>query len=169
MKNRMTEPSGIYDYEKMGHEAMAEVDRFDGLPSGRAIHEIIIHCSATPAGRDVRLEEIRRWHVQERGWSDVGYHFVVELDGRIRSGRPLTVAGAHCRGRNGCSAGICYVGGLDAGGHPSDTRTPAQRRALKWLVAMLRRRFGNIHVWGHCDFASKACPCFDAAAEYALE
>ncbi len=89
----------------------------------RRIDEIIIHCSATPAGRDVRVADIRRWHVEERGWRDVGYHFVVCLDGRIERGRPLWKAGAHCMGHNSHSVGVCYVrGGCgDASGRYEDS------------------------------------------------
>ena len=149
-------------------EAREAIVRFAESRSRRPVREIVMHCSATPAGRAVRLEEIRRWHVEERGWRDVGYHFVVELDGRVRPGRPLHQAGAHCRGHNAASVGVCYVGGLDGAMAPADTRTPAQRQALDRLVELLRESLGPLPVYGHRDFAPKACPCFDAAAEYAL-
>lgn len=158
---------GTDDCPEWGQEALAEIIRFAAQKPRRKVAEVIMHCSATPAGRRVRLEDIRRWHVEERGWRDVGYHFVVELDGRIRRGRPMRLAGAHCPGHNTASVGICYVGGLDADMHPCDTRTPSQRRALSWLVALLRRYLGSLPVRGHRDFAGKACPCFDAASEYA--
>lgn len=135
--------------------------------SRREIRDIIVHCSATPAGRDVGAAEIRGWHVRDRGFSDIGYHFVVRLDGSIERGRALDVAGAHCRGHNACSVGVCYIGGLDTGGAASDTRTPAQRKALRRLIGDLKRSFPGVTVYGHRDFAPKECPCFDARSEYA--
>lgn len=127
---------------------------------------IIIHCSATPRGRDVGAKEIRRWHLQ-RGFRDIGYHYVVRLDGSIEVGRPLGEAGAHCKGKNYCSVGICYVGGVESDGvTPADTRTLAQRRALAELIDELRKLFPMAEVVGHRDFAAKACPSFDARREY---
>ena len=103
----------------------------------RKIDSIIIHCSATPAGRHVTAADIRKWHLA-RGFTDIGYHYIIYLDGSIHTGRPLSQTGAHCRGHNTGSIGICYVGGLDAlGTSPADTRTDAQRRSLRSLVAQL--------------------------------
>ena len=133
----------------------------------RNISEIIIHCSATKAGRGFHADDIRRWHLQ-RGFADIGYHFVIALDGTVEPGRPLDMTGAHCIGHNRRSIGICYVGGLDAAGHPADTRTPAQRRALAELLARLRPLYPEATVHGHREFAAKACPCFDAKAEYSV-
>lgn len=135
-------------------------------PCERRITEVIVHCSATPAGRDVTAADIRRWHKEERGFADIGYHFVVRLDGRVECGRRLSVAGAHCRGHNSRSVGVCYVGGIGSDGRPADTRTPAQRQALLGLLTALRRRFPGASIHGHRDFAAKACPSFDATAEY---
>ncbi len=131
----------------------------------RKIDMIIIHCSATPAGRDVSVEDIDRWH-RERGFDCIGYHYVVGLDGEVRQGRPLEQAGAHCKGYNARSVGVCYVGGVDASMNPCDTRTEAQRRSLRQLLTELRHRFPQAEVRSHRDFAAKACPCFDATAEY---
>lgn len=131
----------------------------------RRIDRIIIHCSATPEWRDVKASEIKRWHVEERKWKDIGYHFVIDLDGTIERGRPLTEAGAHCAGHNATSVGICYIGGIDAAGRPKDTRTPAQRDALRKLVSCLRRTFPDATVHGHREFAPKACPSFDVSSE----
>lgn len=138
----------------------------NGLPCERRITEVIVHCSATPAGRDVTAADIRRWHKEERGFADIGYHFVVRLDGRVECGRHLSVAGAHCRGHNSRSVGVCYVGGIGSDGRPADTRTPAQRQALLGLLTALRRRFPGASIHGHRDFAAKGCPSFDATAEY---
>lgn len=137
-----------------------------GQPCERPVTELIVHCSATPAGRDVTAADIRRWHKEERGFADIGYHFVVRLDGRLECGRRLSVAGAHCRGHNSRSVGVCYVGGIGSDGRPADTRTPAQRQALLGLLMALRRRFPSASIHGHRDFAPKACPSFDATAEY---
>lgn len=130
----------------------------------RSIDKIIIHCSATPAGRDVHAADIDLWH-RQRGFRAIGYHYVVDLDGSIEQGRPEAEIGAHCRGYNAHSIGVCYVGGLDANGHPADTRTPNQRRALRQLVAELRRRYPAATIHGHNQFAAKDCPCFNVDYE----
>ncbi|MDE6042809.1 MAG: N-acetylmuramoyl-L-alanine amidase [Muribaculaceae bacterium] len=131
----------------------------------RKINEIIVHCTATPAGREVTAAEVDRWH-RARGFERIGYHFLVGLDGTVETGRPVEVAGAHCKGRNMTSIGVAYAGGLDAQGRPADTRTPEQRRALIELISALLRRFPGARVHSHRDFAAKACPCFDATTEY---
>jgi len=136
------------------------------MAAGRMIDEIIVHCSATPAGRDVGVDEIRCWHVKERGFADVGYHFVIRLDGTVEVGRKLSLAGAHCVGHNRRSVGVCYVGGLNKDFKAADTRTIAQRDALTTLVGWLKRAFPKAAVYGHRDFARKECPCFDARREY---
>lgn len=131
------------------------------------IDEIIIHCSATPEGRDVTADDIRRWHLA-RGWSDTGYHYIIHLDGSVHPARSELTPGAHCHGHNAHSIGICYVGGLAADGRtPLDTRTPAQRAALLALLHELRGRYPKARIFGHRDFAAKACPSFDARSEYA--
>ena len=137
----------------------------NGQPCERLITELIVHCSATPAGRDVTAADIRRWHKEERGFADIGYHFVVRLDGKVECGRPMADIGAHCRGHNSRSVGVCYVGGISSHGRPADTRTRVQREALSGLLTALRRRFPGAVIRGHRDFAPKA-PCFDATAEY---
>lgn len=131
----------------------------------RKITEIIVHCTATKAGRHFDVNDVRRWHLQ-RGFRDIGYHFLVLLDGTVQKGRPLAEAGAHCTGHNANSIGVCYVGGLDTDGRPSDTRTPQQRQALRNLLTELRRQFPTAVIHGHRDFAPKACPCFNATEEY---
>jgi N-acetylmuramoyl-L-alanine amidase len=78
----------------------------------RKVNKIIIHCTATPEGRDVSIDEVRRWHVKERGWRDVGYHFLIRLDGTVEEGRPIEMTGAHTRGHNWDSIGIAYAGGM---------------------------------------------------------
>ena len=132
----------------------------------RNINLIIVHCSATPEGRDVSVADIDRWH-RERGFDGIGYHSVVYIDGSVHEGRPLEKVGAHCKGHNAHSIGICYVGGVDSYGKPKDTRTLAQKDALVNLLMRLKRRFPKAVIRGHRDFAAKACPSFDATKEYA--
>lgn len=131
----------------------------------RTITEIIVHCTATPAGRHHTVADVDGWH-RQRGFSMIGYHYLVLLDGTIQAGRPLAMAGAHCKGHNRQSVGVCYVGGLDVHMQPADTRTEAQRKALLRLIGELKHQFPCAKVYGHRDFAAKACPCFDARAEY---
>ena len=90
----------------------------------RKIDSIIVHCSATKAGQDFTAADIDRWH-RERGFNGIGYHYVIRLDGRLEKGREIDLAGAHCKGWNERSVGICYIGGLDENGHPADTRRNA--------------------------------------------
>lgn len=127
----------------------------------RHINEIIIHCSATPEGRDYTVADIDRWH-KARGWRGIGYHYVIYRDGSVHAGRPVEQIGAHCTGHNANSIGICYIGGVAADGKtPKDTRTPAQRIALRELVEELRAKYPGATVHGHREFAPKACPSFD--------
>lgn len=132
----------------------------------RNINLIIVHCSATPEGRNVAVADIDRWH-RERGFDGIGYHYVVYIDGSVHEGRPLNKVGAHCKGNNAHSIGICYIGGVDLNGKPKDTRTLAQKDALVNLLMRLKRRFPKAVIRGHRDFAAKACPSFDATKEYA--
>jgi N-acetylmuramoyl-L-alanine amidase len=132
----------------------------------RTIEKIIWHCSATKEGQDVRTDTIRKMHQQQRGWSDIGYHYVVELDGTVEQGRDLARPGAHTQGLNATSVGVCYVGGVDEQMRPKDTRNAAQRAALYDLTAYLIRRFPGATVHGHNEFAPKACPSFDVQADW---
>lgn len=127
----------------------------------RTITLIIIHCSATPEGRSLSFEECRRNHIMHRHFRDIGYHFYITRDGTVHDGRPIEKVGAHCEGHNSHSIGICYEGGLDANGKPADTRTEAQRKALKSLVERMHRLFPKALIVGHHDLnPRKACPCF---------
>lgn len=139
-------------------------------PIARAITSIAVHCAATPEGKRFTAADIRSWHKAE-GWSDIGYHFVILLDGTIEVGRPLAIAGAHVAGYNARSVGICYIGGVSADGKqtPKDTRTPAQKAALLQLLGELKARWPAAEIKGHRDYlnVAKACPSFDARREYA--
>lgn len=127
----------------------------------RTITLIIIHCSATPEGRSLSFEECRRDHIMHRHFRDIGYHFYITRDGTVHDGRPIEKVGAHCEGHNSHSIGICYEGGLDANRKPADTRTEAQRKALKSLVERMHRLFPKALIVGHHDLnPRKACPCF---------
>lgn len=131
----------------------------------RYINKIIIHCSATPEGRHHTREDIKRWHLQ-RGFTDIGYHFIIYLDGTIVKGRPIEIAGAHCTGQNANSIGICYVGGMDKDNmKPKDTRTIEQKVQLKNIVRELKQKYPEATIHGHREFANKACPSFDVQKE----
>ena len=125
----------------------------------RKITEIIIHCSATPQGRHHTVEDLDRWHRQQ-GFTQIGYHYVIYLDGTVHEGRPISEPGAHCTGHNQHSIGICYIGGYDKSFEPCDTRTPEQRQALRELVETLQQQYPEATVHGHSEFADKSCPCF---------
>lgn len=133
----------------------------------RTIDEIIVHCTATPEGKDFTVQQIRNWHVKGNGWRDIGYHFVVYRNGDVMPGRPIAQAGAHCTGHNARSIGVCYVGGCAADGKtPKDTRTPIQKTALRQLLKRLKAAYPKATIHGHSDFANKACPSFDATSEF---
>lgn len=128
----------------------------------RQIEKIVIHCSATTPTMDIGANEIRSWHTA-KGWRDIGYHFVVRLDGKIELGRMVSEVGAHVRGYNAKSIAICYVGGVDENRKPADTRTPEQKASLELLLRTCMRVWPGAEILGHRDFpgVTKACPSFD--------
>lgn len=132
--------------------------------------KIIVHCSATPEGRDFSAADIDRWH-RARGFRKIGYHYVVRLDGTIEIGRAENEIGAHCTqmSMNRRSISICYIGGLAKDSlTPKDTRTSSQKTAIRSLISEIRSRYGDLPVCGHRDIQGvrKACPCYDAGPEY---
>ena len=131
----------------------------------RDINKIILHCSATPEGRDVKVDDIRRWHLAN-GWDDIGYHFCIYADGSIHRGRDLDKSGAHTYGHNRNSIGICYIGGVDKEMNAKDTMTEMQDIAVIELVKSLRLIFGELSLHGHNEFSSKSCPSFDVQDKY---
>jgi len=154
-------------------------------PTVRKLAGIVIHCSTTKEGKDFGAADINRWH-KERGFNGIGYHFVIRLDGTIEAGRQLELAGAHTTGHNKTTIGICYIGGLDASGKAKDTRTDAQKKALRWLITAIKTHlpYGlGLTVKGHRDYSPdkngngvidkseriKECPCFDVIPEYGNE
>ena len=138
----------------------------------RKIDTIFIHCSASPKGRNDTAAAIKSWHTEPkplgRGWSDIGYHYVIELDGAVVTGRPESRAGAGVKGHNKRSVHICYVGGMDKNNRrPKDTRTPEQKKSMALLVQKLRKKYPQAEILGHRDKdPSKACPSFDARKEF---
>lgn len=132
----------------------------------RRVDTIIVHCSYTPPSMDIGAEEIRRWHVEDNGWSDIGYHFVQRRNGIWEPGRPIERAGAHAKGYNGKSIGLCMVGGMaESDKRPDCNFTAAQWDGLSPFVLALLRRFTKACVKGHRDVdPHRACPTFDAAA-----
>ena len=152
------------------------------------IDAIVVHCSATREGQDVRAADINKWHL-ERGFKLIGYNYVIDLDGTIEVGRPLTMAGAHCNEKgfsgksyNLHSIGICYIGGLDKKGKAKDTRTWRQKRAMQKLINKLVMEYPIKEIIGHRDASPdlnhdgkitsnewvKVCPCFDVKAEFPI-
>lgn len=123
--------------------------------------EIILHCSATKEGKDIKTAEINRWH-KEQGWLCIGYNYVIELDGTIVEARGEDYVGSHCVGHNSNSIGICYIGGVDEAGISKDTRTAAQKEAMIWLVKWLLKKYNlkiqDVHC--HNEYCKKVCPSF---------
>ena len=132
----------------------------------RLVKEIIIHCSATREEQQVSVDTIRDWHLA-KGWNDIGYHFYIELDGAIKKGRDIDKTGAHCKGHNRNSIGICYCGGVESDGKtPKDTRTEVQKESLLHVLKTLKAMYPDAIIYSHNEFANKACPSFDATGEY---
>ena len=131
---------------------------------------IIIHCSAVKPDQTSSAAQIDTWHRKDNHWKfGIGYHYVIRRDGSIESGRPEWMVGAHCLNHNAHSLGVCYEGGLDIRGQPDDTRTPAQKKALRWLLRQLHRTYPRAVIVRHHDLdPQKDCPCIEnVAKEYA--
>ena len=134
----------------------------------RPINKIIVHCTATPEGRTHTVKDVDTWH-RQRGFNGIGYHYLIGINGEVWEGRPIEKAGAHTEGYNSTSIGIAYVGGMDKEmKNPKDTRTQAQKDSLAKLLKELVIKFPNAEIYGHRDFAKKACPSFDAKEEYKI-
>jgi N-acetylmuramoyl-L-alanine amidase len=145
----------------------------------RNIKGIIVHCSATREGIAFDGTDILKWHL-ERGFSTIGYHYIILLDGTVEKGRPEERIGAHCRGHNYNTLGICYIGGLDSEGMPKDTRTEKQKHTLEMRIKSLCDQYPITTIKGHRDYSKdlnndgiierwewmKECPCFDTEVEY---
>ena len=134
----------------------------------RKVNKIIIHCTATPEGREHDVADIRRWHLK-RGFNDIGYHYLIHIDGTIEEGRPINKQGAHCSGQNRGSIGICYVGGMSKDMKKAkDTRTQAQKDSLIKLMHELIYKYNkDMTIHAHHEYANKSCPSFNVKEEYA--
>tara|TARA_R110000822_G_scaffold236671_3_gene367261 strand:+ start:6754 stop:7164 length:411 start_codon:yes stop_codon:yes gene_type:complete len=133
----------------------------------REIKKIIVHCSATPESMDVGAEEIRCWH-KERGWNDIGYHDVIRRDGTLEKGRNISIAGAHAKGHNFSSIGVCLIGGVDGNGKGEDNFAIIQKQNLRVYLDFMALRFPNAEILGHRDIegVKKECPCFNVREWY---
>lgn len=120
----------------------------------RKIDEIIIHCTATPKSFKCTIEDIENWHLAN-GWSGCGYHFYIDRDGFRWYGRDLDRAGAHCKGRNSTTIGVCFEGG--GVWEP----TPEQIEEYRHLQDELFDEFGELEVSPHNKYSTKTCPNFD--------
>ena len=140
----------------------------------------MVHCTASAEGTDLTVAQIRAMH-KAQGWADIGYHWIIRADGTPEAGRPEGIIGAHVEGHNTGSIGISYVGGLARGTlKAKDTRTGAQKAALRDLLADLVARYPIRRIVGHRDLSPdrngnglvepdewvKMCPCFDAVSDY---
>ena len=125
-------------------------------------NEIIVHCAATKPSMDIGAEWIRKIHINEKKYRDIGYHFVIRRNGAQEEGRPIDKAGAHCKGHNSDTIGICMVGGLSETGRPQNNFTPEQFQSIQMLIGYLKERYPTIvKLSGHNDYANRACPCFN--------
>lgn len=163
----------------VGDKTWAKIRGTSLKKSRRTINEIIIHCSATKEGEDYSVADITKWH-KRRGFTTIGYHYVVYRDGSVHEGRNINISGAHCSGHNTRSIGICYIGGLAKDGKTKDTRTEKQKKALLALLKDLKKLYPKAKIIGHRDTSPdrngngiiepfewiKGCPCFDAKTEY---
>ena len=150
----------------VGPATMAKLIPVRLKKSRRSINEIIVHCTATPEGKEYSVADIRRWHLK-RGFSDIGYHYVIHLDGSLELGRDTDISGAHCTNHNAHSIGVVYVGGVATDAKtPKDTRTAAQKTALASLLTDLHRLYPKATLHGHREYANKACPSFDVHRDY---
>lgn len=132
-------------------------------------NEIILHCSSTTEDQDFDVEDIRKWHMSPpNNWSDIGYYFVIKLDGTIQKGRPISKVGSHTYGRNKNSIGICYVGGLDVNSKVKDSRTAAQKSSIEKLIIDLVSENPQLKkLSGHNDYNPDITdPSFKVADKY---
>jgi N-acetylmuramoyl-L-alanine amidase len=134
----------------------------------RNINEIVVHCTATrPAwwqdrSTEDKVQEVRRWHVEDNGWKDIGYHWLIDRDGTVVKGRDESVTGAHVKNRNSTTIGIALFGGHGSNKDDkfADHFTPEQDAALRQLIAQIERRHTITKISGHHEYANKACPGF---------
>jgi len=131
----------------------------------RDIKLLVVHCSATPASHDIGAKEIRQWHL-DRNWSDIGYHYVIRRDGTVEKGRDDSISGAHAKGFNSNSLGVCLVGGVNDDLDPDSNFTINQFNSLSRLLKGLKVQYPDAEIKGHRDLkgVKKACPSFDVVS-----
>ena len=122
---------------------------------------IVIHCAATKPSMDVGADTIRDWHVNGNGWRDIGYHVVIRRNGNVEHGRVMDDTGAHAKGYNHKSIGLCMVGGMADDGSAEDNFTDQQRMALSAKIEELLVSYPDAEVIGHNEISEKECPSFD--------
>lgn len=128
----------------------------------RPINEIIIHCAATKPSMDIGADWIRKIHVRQNKWRNIGYHYFIRRNGAVEDGRPVEQIGAHCEGHNSKTIGICLAGGISETARPENNFTPEQFESLQLLINTLVDEFPRIiKLSGHNDYANRACPCFN--------
>lgn len=126
----------------------------------REINRIIVHCAYTPASMDVNAATIDKWH-REKGWMGIGYHYVITRDGTVELGRDIERSGAHTKGQNANSIGVCLAGGMNATKNgPEINFTDEQYDALHDLLKALQGKYSDATLHGHYEFAPKSCPNF---------
>tara|TARA_B100000427_G_C15254313_1_gene483605 strand:- start:151 stop:582 length:432 start_codon:yes stop_codon:yes gene_type:complete len=123
---------------------------------------IVIHCAATKPSMDIGYDEIRKWHVEDNGWDDVGYHYIIKRDGTLQTGRDESMVGSHARQVNGTSLGICLVGGVDDNNDWENNFNDEQFETLKTIVLKLKDKYQIEKIIGHYEVDDvKKCPSFD--------
>ena len=122
---------------------------------------IVIHCSATKPSMDIGADTIKDWHVNERGWRDIGYHKVIKRNGEVQDGRDIRDSGAHAAGYNAKSVGVCMVGGMAEDNSAENNFTAQQWTALLDLVKQIKVDYPEANVIGHNEISEKECPSFD--------
>ncbi|MDY0102817.1 MAG: N-acetylmuramoyl-L-alanine amidase [Lentimicrobium sp.] len=133
----------------------------------RNITHIVVHCSATP--QTTTIESIKSYWKNVRGWKSPGYHFIIKANGEVVQLLDIGSVSNGVGGRNSTLINICYLGGVNASKVPIDNRTPQQKASLLTLLGEMKRKFPRAIIQGHRDFpgVAKACPSFNAKAEYA--
>ena len=127
----------------------------------RNLDKIIFHCSDTRTDQSFTVNDIRNWHVKGNGWSDIGYHYYIDLKGHQHVGRHISKSGAHTKGHNKNSIGVCFEGGKNPDGTKWEKPNKNQLHQAKILTDFLRSSYGELTIHGHCEFSSKTCPNFD--------
>jgi N-acetylmuramoyl-L-alanine amidase len=126
-------------------------------------NKLVVHCAATKPSMYVKAATIRKWHVEERGWSDIGYHWFIRRNGFLEPGRDEHRTGSHAKGFNSESIAICLAGGMSESGNDENNFTDAQMDTLKHFIKTKMEQYPGIEVLGHRDLpkVNKPCPCFD--------